>query len=45
MRKGREQAIACDKWDSIRDNPHAVAKTIEALRAIDSANTNSVTGA
>src|SRR5215217_163061 len=34
-RKGREQAIACDKWDSIRDNLHAVAKTIEALRGID----------
>jgi hypothetical protein len=26
-RKGREQAIACDKWDSIRDNLQAVAKT------------------
>jgi signal transduction histidine kinase len=24
-------AIACDKWDSIRDNLHAIAKTIEAL--------------
>ena len=29
------RAIACDKWDSIRDNLHAVAKTIEALRGID----------
>ena len=34
-RKGREQAIACDKWDSIRENLQAVAKTIEALRGID----------
>jgi len=34
-RKSREQAIACDKWDSIRDNLQAVAKTIEALRGID----------
>lgn len=34
-RKGREQAVACDKWDSIRDNLQAVAKTIEALRAIE----------
>jgi hypothetical protein len=34
-RKGREQAIACDKWDSIRDNLHAVAKTTEALRGIE----------
>jgi hypothetical protein len=34
-RKGCEQAIACDKWDSVRDNLHAGAKTIEALRGID----------
>ena len=34
-RKGREQAIACDNWDSIRDNLQAVAKTIEALRGIE----------
>jgi hypothetical protein len=34
-RKGHEQAVACDKWDSIRDNLQAVAKTIEALRGID----------
>jgi hypothetical protein len=34
-RKGHEQAIACDKWDSIRDNLHAVAKTIEALRGVE----------
>jgi hypothetical protein len=34
-RKGCEQAIACDKWDSVRDNLHAVAKTIEALRGSD----------
>jgi hypothetical protein len=34
-RKGREQAIACDKWDSVRDNLQAVAKTIEALRGVE----------
>lgn len=34
-RKGQEQCIACDKWDSIRDNLQAVAKTIEALRGIE----------
>jgi hypothetical protein len=34
-RKSREQAIACDEWDSIGDNLQAVAKTIEALRGID----------
>lgn len=34
-RNGRDQCIACDKWDSIRDNLQAVAKTIEALRGIE----------
>jgi len=34
-RKGRAQVIACDRWNSIRDNLQAVAKTIEALRGID----------
>jgi hypothetical protein len=33
MRKGREQAIACDKWDSIRDNLQAVAKPLELCEA------------
>lgn len=35
VRSGRQQAIACDRWDSVRDNLQAVAKTIEALRGID----------
>jgi hypothetical protein len=34
-RKGKDQVIACDRWNSIRDNLQAIAKTIEALRAID----------
>lgn len=34
-RKGAEQCIACDKWDSVRDNLQAVGKTIEALRGIE----------
>jgi predicted Ser/Thr protein kinase len=34
-RKGRKQAIACDKWDSIRDNLQAVAKTIEACAGLN----------
>lgn len=34
-RSGRDQVIACDKWNSIKDNLEAVAKTIEALRGID----------
>lgn len=33
-RKGRDQVIACDRWNSIRDNLQAVAKTIEALRGV-----------
>ena len=33
-RKGREQAIACDKWDSICDNLQAVAKTIETCAGL-----------
>ena len=33
-RKGQDQVIACDRWNSIRDNLQAIAKTIEALRAI-----------
>ena len=44
-RKGREQAIACDKWTSIRDNLHAVAKTIEALRAVERWGTGEMVGA
>jgi hypothetical protein len=34
-RKGRKQAIVCDKWDSIRDNLQAVAKTIEACAGLN----------
>jgi hypothetical protein len=33
-RKGHDQVIACDRWNSIRDNLQAIAKTIEALRGI-----------
>lgn len=34
-RKGRQQCIACDKWDSMKDNLQAVRKTVEALRGIE----------
>jgi hypothetical protein len=44
-RKGREQAIAGDKWDSIRDNLQAVAKTIEARRGIERWGTGEVVDA
>ena len=43
--KGREQAIACDKWDSIRDNRRAVAETIEALRGIERWGTGEIVDA
>jgi hypothetical protein len=33
--KGLRAGNRCDKWDSIRDNLHAVAKTIEALRGVE----------
>jgi len=33
--QGRQVCFACDKWDRVRDNLQAVAKTIEALRGID----------
>jgi hypothetical protein len=34
-RKGRQQAFACDKWDTVGDNLWAIVKTIEALRGIE----------
>lgn len=32
--KGKQMCFACDKWDKIKDNMQAIAKTIEALRGI-----------
>lgn len=32
--KGRRVAFACDRWDRLACNIHAIAKTIEALRGI-----------
>lgn len=32
---GSEQVIACDRWRSYRDNAHAVALSLEALRGLD----------
>lgn len=34
MHKGRWVAFACDRWDRLACNIHAIAKTIEALRGI-----------
>lgn len=32
--KGKPMCFACDRWDRVGDNIHAIAKTIEALRGI-----------
>lgn len=32
--KGKSMAFACDRWNRVGDNIHAIAKTIEALRGI-----------
>ncbi len=33
--KKRQMCFACDRWDRVHDNTHAVGKTIEALRGLD----------
>jgi hypothetical protein len=33
--KGRDVALACDRWDRVEDNIVALAKHIEALRGMD----------
>lgn len=35
IREGRQMVFASDKWDVVRDNIRAIAKTIEALRGIE----------
>lgn len=35
MRRGKQMAFSCDRWDKIEDNTRAVAKTIEAVRPSD----------
>ena len=32
--RGRQMCLACDQWDKIQDNMHAIRKTIEAFRGI-----------
>lgn len=32
---GQQMCFACDKWDRVHDNIHAIAKTIDALRGIE----------
>ena len=32
--KGKAMCFACDVWDRVEDNIHAIAKTIEAMRGI-----------
>ncbi len=31
---GRQMCFACDKWTTVKDNMHAIAKTIAAIRGI-----------
>lgn len=33
--EGNQMVFACDQWDRIRDNVHAIRKTINALRGIN----------
>lgn len=32
---GKQMCFACDRWETIRENMQAIAKTIEALRGIE----------
>ena len=34
-RRGRQMSFACDRWDAVEDNIHAIVKTIEAIRGIE----------
>jgi hypothetical protein len=34
-RDGKPQVIACDRWDRVKDNLHAVELALEAIRAIE----------
>lgn len=34
-RKGRQQVFACDRYNTLGDNIHAIGKTIQAFRGID----------
>ena len=34
-RKGKQMVFACDRWNTVKDNMRAVAKTIEAIRGIE----------
>ncbi len=33
--QGRPTCLACDKWDSLRDNLRAIVLTLEAMRGLD----------
>jgi hypothetical protein len=34
-REGREFAVPCDRWDNLRDNAQAIAKYLDAKRALE----------
>jgi DnaJ-domain-containing protein 1 len=35
MYQGNMRVVACDKWLTVKENLHAIAKTLEAMRGID----------
>ena len=35
LRGGKQQCIACDRWDRVEDNLQAIRKTIDALRGLE----------
>ena len=35
MQGDKQKVIACDRWNTVKDNLRAVDKTLEALRGID----------
>lgn len=38
----KDRVIACDKWDKVHDNIHAIGLAIEGLRAIDRAGASQI---
>jgi len=42
MQDGAQKVIACDRWDTVKDNLRAIEKTLEALRGIDRWGTSDI---
>lgn len=41
-KRGRQRVIACDAWETVRENLRAVGLTVEALRTIDRAGASEI---